>query len=499
MARRVRKSRAGLERWDKLVACLRLMNFAFNNVRIYPPTHTEVVGAVTKLLETLGPLLEEMEDVGFGFMDEMLYLEGSMTIEETANNQMLVDRFARCRVKYLIFMKGLTKEELLAFFQVMNGEAQKPTSAPPGDLVAKSGIQHIHVVEADLDDVASKSKLARKKTQMDWYQRAVATLGETQKQLFAGQKADLKPLYRVADDMMATLRTKGVEPFLLLPLAGRDLDPHLTHSVNVAVLCCALGEQHHLNSGQLQTLCLSAFLHDLGRCIIPVEWTKDPAPLTVFERAVAHQHANWGFLLLTRNEEVPPQLGLLAAHHHENPLKTSETEGYEPDVFHRILNAADLYDLALFSDRRYWRKHRQDRMLKSLLRRRERSVEPTLAKLLANLVGLHPVGSLVQLDDGRRGLVVRPNLYNPDRPKVWLFEEDLAERAQALQELAGKTAPSLDPKAEEPPPKLLDLMDLDDMSYGYRHAIVRALSPEPGLDLAKLVNRRAEYLLSYAL
>ena len=287
---------------------------------------------------------------------------------------------------------------------------------------------------------------------------------------------------------------------LLLPLAGRALDPHLTHSVNVAVLSCALGELHHLNSGQLQTLCIAAFLHDLGRCIIPVEWTRDPAPLTVFERAVVHQHGNWGFLLLTRNEEIPPQMALLAAHHHSNPLKTSEAEGYEPDVFHRILGLADAYDLALFSDRRYWRKHRQDRGLKSLLRRRERSVEPALAKLLVNLVGLHPVGSLVALDDGRRGLVVRPNLYNPDRPKVWLFDEDMAERAKAMKALAEKTTPTLDPSsAEEPPPKILDLMDLDESGLAFKHSISRVLTPTPGLDLSLLVIRKAEYLLSYAL
>jgi HD-GYP domain-containing protein (c-di-GMP phosphodiesterase class II) len=471
------------------------MNFAFNNVRLYPPTHTEVVGVVGKLHETLLPLLEEMEDIGFGFMDEMLYLEGSMTIEETANNQMLVDRFSRCRVKYLILMKELSKDELLTFFKLMNAEAQKPSGEPPGDILAKSGIQHIHVVEADVDDVSSKSKLARKKTQLDWYGRAVSALGEVQQGLFAGQKTDLRPLYRVSDDLMATVRTKGYEPFLLLPLMGRGMDPHLTHSVNVAVLCCALGELHGLNSGQAQTLCMAAFLHDLGRCIIPVEWVQDPAPLTVFERAVAHQHSTWGFLLLTRSEEIPPQTALLAAYHHTNPARAAQMEGYESDVFHRILNIADAYDLALFSDVRYWRKHRQDRILRSILRRRELWFEPTLAKLLVNLVGYHPVGSLVRLDDGRRGLVVRPNVYNPDRPKVWLFDEDAAEQAKALAE---KTLPDL-AAVEEPPPKILDLMDLDESGCGYKRSIAHVLAPEPGLDLPKLIAKKAEYLLSFAL
>ena len=73
MARRVRRSRADNQRWNQMTAALRLMNFAFNNIRLYPPTHSEVVGVLTKLLETLTPILEEQEDLGFGFMDELLY------------------------------------------------------------------------------------------------------------------------------------------------------------------------------------------------------------------------------------------------------------------------------------------------------------------------------------------------------------------------------------------------------------------------------------------
>ena len=36
MARRVRKSIANQQRWNSMIASLKLMNFAFNNVRLYP-------------------------------------------------------------------------------------------------------------------------------------------------------------------------------------------------------------------------------------------------------------------------------------------------------------------------------------------------------------------------------------------------------------------------------------------------------------------------------
>ena len=98
MARRIRRSRADIQRWTQMVSCLRLMNIAFTNVRIYPANHPEVAGTLVKLHKLVYPLVEELEDIGFGFMDEMLYLEGAMSLEETAANQIVVDRFTRCRV-----------------------------------------------------------------------------------------------------------------------------------------------------------------------------------------------------------------------------------------------------------------------------------------------------------------------------------------------------------------------------------------------------------------
>ena len=432
MARRARRSRADNTRWNQMIAALRLMNFAFNNIKIYPPTHTEVVTVVTKLHETLQPIIEEQEDIGFGFMDELLYIEGSMSIEETASNQMLVDRFTKCRVKYLTLMKGLSVQHLLTFFQILNAEAVKSTTEHPAELVEKSGITTIHIVEAEVDDLASKNKMLKKKTLLDWYKKAIGALGAAQDQLRDNPEADLKPLYRVVDDMMATIRNKGVDPFLMLPLLGRAEQPHLAHAVNTAVLCGAVGDLFGLNTGQINSLCASAFLHDLGRLTIPVEWTEDRSALSADDRAVAAAHPDWSFMLLARNAEVPPALAVLALRHHGPAFAAPpDGDGYAPDVFHQVLALADAYDLGLLSDRYYWRRHRPQRSLAHLIKRRGVEHDPLLVKLLVNCVGLYPIGSVVRLEDGRRAMVVRPNTANPGRPRVWLFDEPGAPPAPA--------------------------------------------------------------------
>lgn len=484
MARRARKSRAGLERWKNFVECLRLMNFVFNNVRLYPPTHAEVSSVLNRLHEGVSALLTEADDIGFGFMDEMLYIEGSMSLEETAQNQMLVERFQRCRVEYLTIAKGVTREDLLKFFVALNDESKKPATAPPMEVLGRAGVSHMHIVEAEVDDVESKSKLTKRKTLLDWYERACGVVLDATGQLFKGPQADLKPVYRLADELMATVRTKGYDPLPLVALLGRAPDPHTGHAVNTAMLCCSLGELHGLNSGQLQTLCVAAFLHDLGRCIIPHEWTANPAPLTLFERAVVHQHSSWSLLLLSRCADIPLQVAVLGGHHHENPGRTHD-DGYAPDSFHRILHAADAYDLALFSDKRYWRKHRADRILRSLLRRRGRVIEPALAKLLVRLVGYYAVGSTVELSDGRRGVVVRSNAAHPGRPKVCIIGEEGAAEDGAMVE-------------GERPPVIVDCLDPDATGLSFAREVRSVLGGPDVPDAADWLRRKKDYLVSYS-
>lgn len=487
MARRVRKSRAQNERWNHMIQALRTMNFAFNNIRLYPPAHSEVVAVLAKLHEILTPILEEQDDVGFGFMDELLYIEGSMSIEETAANQMLVDRFSKCRVKYLTLMKGLVKEDLLAFFQILNAESLKPSEKTPGTQLEEKGVKTIHIVEADVDDTASKSKLAKKRTLLDWYAKAVDTLKAAQESIKDGRAVELKALFRLIDDMVATVRSKGVEPYLLLPGLSKGLDPHLAHSVNVGFLCCALGDMHGLNTGQINNLCQIAFLHDLGRLTIPAEWTADHSPLQEAERKAARLHADWGYLLLTRTEELPPQVGLMAARHHEIG---AYFPGYVPDVFHKILNLADTYDLGMFTDKYYWKKNRQDRVLRKIANMRATIYDPALVKLLIQLVGYFPVGSVVRLDDGRPGIVVRPNPANPLRPKVWLYEEAGEPPAAGLD---GTAAP------EEAPPVLLDTADFGEDGMGFRRTVASVVDCPGGVDENALLDKKKDFLLSYTI
>ena len=230
-----------------------------------------------------------------------------------------------------------------------------------------------------------------------------------------------------------------------------------------------------LNSGQIQTLCAAACMHDMGRCIIPPEWATDPSPLTLFERAVVHQHSSWGFLLLLRQEETPPAVALLAGRHHDAPAAKAPEGSYSPDILHRILHLADAYDLAAFGDRYYWRKQPQDRVLRLILRHRGDVYDPLLAKLLVRCVGYYPPGTLVRMKDGRRAIVVRPAPDHVARPKAYWFE-----------------SPEEKPDS---PPEIVDLTRTDPSGAEFLASIEGVLQ-DKALDIHGILDKKKEFLLA---
>ena len=380
--------------------------------------------------------------------------------------------------------KGVTRADLSTFFQILNVEASKPSAVPPAQQLGDKGVSTIHIVEAEVDDQASRSKLGRKKTLLDWYAKAIGMLGKVRDEFQAGGGVDLKALYHLVDDMTVTIHSKGYEPYLLLPYMAAGDDAHLAHSVNVGVLSCALGNLCGLNSGQINSLCAAAFLHDLGRLTIPVEWTENHTPLTLEEKEIARQHTDWGFLLLAHHAEVPPQAALLAAVHHDAPIPAPAPGEYGADLFHKLLHVADVYDLSLSGERRYWKKSRRDRVLKRLLRRSGRPYEPALLKLLTSCVGYYPPGTMVRLSDGQRGIVVRPNRGNVGRPKVFLFE------APGIV-----PPPAADGTPQEEQPAIVDLEDLVEGGLGFKLSIDAVLDAS-GPQLADLLKSKQEFLLA---
>ncbi len=214
--------------------------------------------------------------------------------------------------------------------------------------------------------------------------------------------------------------------------------PH--HAANVAVLSIALGERLGVSKVGLADLGMGAFFHDVGLRDCPAEVLVKAEPLEARERIWIEQHPLHSVEYLLRQRTLSPSLlsqMVIAFEHHRNYDGSGYPFGSRtPDILSRVTTIADVYDA--MTTRRPWRNaFTPDQALGMMSRDAGKRFDPALIKLLIRTLGLYPVGTLVRLDSGDLGVVVRGGGEHLVRPRIALIGRDA--KPSGIVDLADRT------------------------------------------------------------
>jgi HD-GYP domain-containing protein (c-di-GMP phosphodiesterase class II) len=132
------------------------------------------------------------------------------------------------------------------------------------------------------------------------------------------------------------------------------------HSTNVGIFAVALARLFFGldRSHDMHKLGTGFFLHDLGKCRIPLEILNKPGPLTPEERLVINGHVEEGYSLLGENGIITDEARTITLEHHEKDDGRGYPRGKVGSDIHpyaRICRIADIYE-ALTAERPYHRK-----------------------------------------------------------------------------------------------------------------------------------------------
>lgn len=205
----------------------------------------------------------------------------------------------------------------------------------------------------------------------------------------------------------------------------RSIQDHtFCHSVNVCILSVMTGLSLGYNELKLRELGLGALLHDVGKAKL-LEVVNSECKLTEQCYQLIQKHCDFGYEVLKQSS-----VGILAAEvawqHHER----YNGKGYPRGLagkgileYARIVAIADVYD-ALISDRPY-----RDRMLPHEVVRMIRSsagtdFDPDIVEEFLSNVPVYPVGTIVRLTNGIKGVVIGVKKSDPGRPIVKLLYDN---------------------------------------------------------------------------
>jgi HD-GYP domain-containing protein (c-di-GMP phosphodiesterase class II) len=241
-------------------------------------------------------------------------------------------------------------------------------------------------------------------------------------QTFEGKVIKVDEIESWADDMIESVFIDS--DALQCVSALRQKDTYLLeHSVNVACLLVTFGKHLGLNKETLKQLAIGGIIHDVGKIKVDDAVLHKPARLTPeeFEHMKLHQVFAGEIILGVKGlSDVSRDVCLM---HHEKLDGNGYPRGLSGDqipMHGRMSCIVDIYD-ALTADRVYKKGMSSAEAFKILLSLTPSHLDPDLVYKFINCIGVYPVGSIVQLSDGRVGIVWTSNESQPLKPIVKCF------------------------------------------------------------------------------
>jgi len=391
-----------------------------------------------------------------------------VTADSYAQYKIFTQEMRRMRLGDIEFSRGLTEPKLRAFVYMLHRlEANNESNY----LVVKKqlaqeeipfiDVSKLEYYQSDLNYIDSEDRKRRSK---EVYGQTIDLV----KELMEGSSNKKVLHVRKAKRLMLnTVKMIALDDSTLLGMTNiKSYDDYtFNHSVNVAIYAISLGQRIGITKKQLNYLGMAALFHDIGKTDIDKNVLNKTDKLTPEEWAEIQTHPLRGaesILHLRGWSELAARMVAVAFEHH---LRYDQS-GYPKlmrtrtlSLFSRIVTIVDCYDA--MGRPRIYRKSRflPDKIVQMMLERSGTDFDPVLVKVFVNMIGLYPLGTLVELDNGEMGVVCKipedPLLL--DHPQICLVHQQDGNYQRG---------------------EIINLADTDPDTGAYYHSIVRTLDPD---------------------
>ncbi|MDR9757308.1 MAG: HD-GYP domain-containing protein [Thermacetogeniaceae bacterium] len=203
-----------------------------------------------------------------------------------------------------------------------------------------------------------------------------------------------------------------------LRIAGENL---FHHSVTVTIYSILTGLTINYHKEDLLKLGTGALLHDIGKSRIP-EWI-GPG----YE--AMKNHTVYGFEILRRDRDFSLLEAHVAYQHHElfdGSGYPRQLKGRNIHEFARITAIANTYDALVTG--LYEKKLLPYQAIEYITAQAGGAFDPELARVFSTNIVVYPLGSLVRLNTGDKGFVVKIPKNYPTRPVVRIIKDSMQRK-----------------------------------------------------------------------
>jgi len=240
-----------------------------------------------------------------------------------------------------------------------------------------------------------------------------------------GKTLDTKETKGAVTQMVSAVTAN---PNSMLWLANLRLKHERTasHCLNSAILCIAFGKHVGMSEAELNILGQGAMLHDIGKVRLPPAILDKAGALTEAEMQVVRRHPIDGEAVLKLTRQLPEQVLQIVRHHHERVDGKGYPDGLSGDqvpLGARIVGMVDAYD-SLTTDTPYHLAMTPADALAVLRAEGTDAYGKDLVQEFIRCLGIYPIGSLVQCNNGALAVVVSSTPASRLKPVIMVIRDE---------------------------------------------------------------------------
>jgi len=316
--------------------------------------------------------------------------------------------------------------------------------------VEKSNIKSIpkHIIELNNNPNATKdSAQIYKLTHLDriLYQKTTSRDDEikTAKENFHVAEETYKNLLNDAQNGMRIdlpAVKKAIKPMVRSIIRNPDAYTWLTylksissytyhHAISCSVWAVAFGRHLGLPNHMLNSLATGCFLFDIGKGKLSKSLLDSDKQLTEEEFETVKKHVDFGLDIVRKQNAVDKDIiDMIKTHHerHNGSGYPSRLRQNSIPLFGRIAGLVDVYD-AITSPRPFCKPVPTYEAIASLYKWRGVDFQSELIEQFIQVVGIYPVGCLVELSDNTVGVVIAQSEFFRLRPQIMVLLDENKE------------------------------------------------------------------------
>ncbi len=452
---------------------------SIKTAQLYERSNLTYVKQSENLFDLVKSFLEKEERIILNSKEGYLFLNETrlkFSFEGYLSSRFILEVFRKFQFEGLTVDSEVTKEELdeTVFLLAHANHDCEDVFGRLERRIADLGVRHIKLEkfaeEWDTGDQASVEN--RKKVAKKRFFKTISVAQETVESAKTGRSINTVKSKRAIQFLIDQLIHDDTNLMSLTAIKSFD-EYTFAHSVNVCILSVALGGRLGLSKKNLSELGYAALFHDIGKVRIPLEILNKPKELDDDEWKQMRKHPVLGVkALLSRRalDKFSLRAMVVAFEHH---LK-QDLSGYphlslkkDLNLYTRIVTIADVYD-SMTSGRVYAKiPLTADVALKNMMDQSGKSFDPVLLKVFVNMLGIYPVGSVVLLDSGEVGVVMKSNPDELSRPEVAIIADKAGKRDRI---------------------ELVDLTGMDESTGKHKRTILKTIDPHQyNLDIARYI------------